>query len=251
MKPWPYPFWMAHRGAGKEAPENTVAAFRVGLAAGFTAFECDVQLSRDGVPFLLHDEKLDRTSTGSGLACAQDWRELARLDAGSWHSPSFAGEPLGRLLELATLAADQDLALNLELKPSAGEAERLGRGVAQWLQQHWTAASPPLLSSFEPRALQAAAGAGWPLALLSTAWRTELPQQALQLGAVAVICQHASLDAAAIATLHRHGLRALAYTVNDEGEALRLREAGADGLITDRLDLPARVAAPPRSTTAA
>lgn len=246
MKPWPYPFWIAHRGAGKEAPENTLAAFRVGMAAGFQAFECDVQLSRDGVPFLLHDDTLERTSNGSGLACAQDWLQLAHLDAGSWHGPDFAGEPLGRLLELATLAAAEGLALNLELKPSPGEAERLGGGVARWLREHWCAPLPPLLSSFEPAALQAA-GPGWPLALLSTEWRADLPARALALGASAVVCQHASLQAQGVAALHAAGLRALSYTVNQIGEAERLIAAGIDGLITDRLDLPAVVSAPPRN----
>lgn len=250
MKPWPYPFWIAHRGAGREAPENTLAAFRSGLAAGFQAFECDVQLSRDGVPFLLHDETLERTSNGSGLACAQDWLALSRLDAGSWHGPRFAGEPLARLLELASLAAAEGLALNLELKPSPGEASRVGRGVAQWLHEHWSATIPPLLSSFEPEALQAAGGSGWPLALLSTEWHPALPQQALDLGALALICHHASLGAEAIQALHAAGLKALSYTVNEEAEALRLREAGIDGLITDRLELPARVAAPPRTGSA-
>lgn len=243
MEPWPYPFWIAHRGAGKEAPENTMAAFRVGIAAGFRGFECDVQLSRDGLPFLLHDDDLQRTTNGRGLACAQDWRQLARLDAGSWHGTAFAHEPLARLLELATLAASEQLAINLELKPSPGEAERVGRGVAAWLHEHWTA-PPPLLSSFETAALQAAAGAGWPLALLSSAWRPELPAEALALGAVAVVCEHRSLDAPAIAALHTAGLRALSYTVNEAPEAERLIAAGVDGLITDRLDLPAVVAKP-------
>lgn len=242
---WPYPFWIAHRGAGKAAPENTLAAFRVGLAAGFRGFECDVQLSRDGLPFLLHDETLERTSDGRGLACAQDWLALSRLDAGSWHGPDFAHEPLARLLEIATLAAAENLAFNLELKPSPGEAGRVGRGVARWLQTHWTA-PPPLLSSFEPDALQAAAGHGWPLALLSTAWRDELPAEAMALGAVAVVCHHASLDHAAIRALHQRGLRALSYTVNEVAEATRLIDAGIDGLITDRLELPAQVAPPPQ-----
>mgnify|MGYP001006555841 CR=1 FL=1 len=64
MNPWPYPLWIAHRGAGKLAPENTLAAFRAGAAHGYRAFECDVKLSADGVPFLLHDATLQRTSNG-------------------------------------------------------------------------------------------------------------------------------------------------------------------------------------------
>ena len=59
---WPYPRAIAHRGAGKLAPENTLAAFREGARHGYRAFECDVKLSADGVPFLLHDATLDRTT---------------------------------------------------------------------------------------------------------------------------------------------------------------------------------------------
>ena len=92
MDPWPYPLWIAHRGAGKLAPENTLAAFRVGASRDYRAFECDVKLSADGVPFLLHDSSLDRTTSGHGLASNRTWQELSQLDAGGWHSRTFAGE---------------------------------------------------------------------------------------------------------------------------------------------------------------
>ncbi|MDB5816804.1 MAG: ugpQ, partial [Rhizobacter sp.] len=91
---WPYPFWIAHRGAGTEAPENTMAAFRLGARHGFTAFECDVKLSADGIPFLLHDDTLERTTDGHGVAGHLPWLELSRLDAGQWHGEGFAGEPV-------------------------------------------------------------------------------------------------------------------------------------------------------------
>ena len=77
--PWPYPRWIAHRGAGKLAPENTLAAFRLGAAHGFRAFECDVKLSADGVPFLLHDAELDRTTSGHGLAALLRARGVSRV----------------------------------------------------------------------------------------------------------------------------------------------------------------------------
>ena len=74
---WPYPYWIAHRGAGKECPENTLCAFEHGSACGFSMFECDVKLSADGVPFLLHDDTLERTTNGRGPADALPWAELA------------------------------------------------------------------------------------------------------------------------------------------------------------------------------
>ena len=94
---WPYPCWIAHRGAGELAPENTMAAFRLGAEHGFAMFECDVKLSADGEPFLLHDTELDRTTNGRGEAGLQTWDALSRLDAGSWHGRPYAGEPLLRL----------------------------------------------------------------------------------------------------------------------------------------------------------
>ena len=81
--PWPYPFWIAHRGAGRLAPENTLAAFAVGHAHGYRMFECDARLSADGEVFLLHDDRLERTTDGRGEAVEQPWAALARLDARS------------------------------------------------------------------------------------------------------------------------------------------------------------------------
>ena len=103
MKPgdWPYPRIVAHRGAGKVAPENTLAALRLGHAHGHRMAEFDVKLSADGVAFLLHDATLERTTDGSGRADGQTWRELAQLDAGTWHSPAYAGEPLPTLAAVA------------------------------------------------------------------------------------------------------------------------------------------------------
>ena len=63
--PWPYPRWIAHRGAGKLAPENTLAALRLGASHGWRMFECDVKLSADGEPFLLHDATLQRTTNAA------------------------------------------------------------------------------------------------------------------------------------------------------------------------------------------
>ena len=94
---WPYPRTFAHRGAGKLAPENTLAALRHGASFGYAAFEFDVKLSADGTSFLLHDATLERTTNGVGRADAMTLGGLTMLDAGSWHSAAFAGEPLPTL----------------------------------------------------------------------------------------------------------------------------------------------------------
>lgn len=238
LPPWPYPAWIAHRGAGRLAPENTLAAFRVGAALGWRMFECDVKLSADGVPFLLHDDTLERTTDGRGRAAALPWEALARLDAGRWHGPAFAGEPLPTLAQLARFATQRGLALNLELKPCPGTDAATGRGVAQAARALWRGvAPPPLLSSFSPTALQAAREAApeLPRALLCEHWRPGTPTAARELGAVALVLEHRAWNAARVALAHGAGLRALAYTVNRPERVRQLLALGLDGLITDEV----------------
>ena len=156
---WPYPRWIAHRGAGQLAPENTLTAFRLGAQHGYRMFECDAKLSADGVPFLLHDATLERTTSGQGPADALDWSELSRLDAGSWHSPGYAGEPPARLAALVAFCHANGHCLNVEIKPCPGTDARTGTVVAQTLAQLWqneSCAPPPLLTSFSRIALAAA-----------------------------------------------------------------------------------------------
>ena len=239
MDPWPYPLWIAHRGAGKLAPENTLAAFRLGASHDYRAFECDVKLSADGVPFLLHDSSLDRTTSGRGLASNQTWRELSQLDAGGWHSRVFVGEPLPSLADVAGYCVLNDFALNIEIKPSPGDETLTGRIVAAEAASLWAGqALQPLLSSFSPDALLAARAAApqLPRALLLDGLPEGWLKQAEALDCVAVVIQHSLITAEVVAGLHDTGMRALAYTVNDPAQAERLIALDIDGLITDAVD---------------
>ena len=236
---WPYPFWIAHRGAGKLAPENTLAAFRLGAAHGYRMFECDVKLSSDGVPFLLHDSTLERTTNGQGTAGELPWSALARLDAGSWHSRAYAGEPLPTLENLARWCLANGFLLDLEIKPTPGTEEHTGQLVAELAARLWQgAAAPPLLTSFRPESLAGALQAAPHLPrglLLDTLW-DGWDAIARQLHCVAIVCNHALWDAALVARVKAMGLRCLSYTVNDEWAAERLIQLGTDGIVTDRVD---------------
>ena len=252
LPPWPYPRWIAHRGAGKLAPENTLAAFRLGAQHGYRMFECDAKLSSDGVLFLLHDATLERTTDGQGLAGALPMGALAQLDAGRWHSRAFAGEPIPTLQALARYCLANGHHLNVEIKPTLGQEEATGRAVAELLARIWPAAAvPPLLTSFKPEALAAAQAAApeLPRGLLVDRLADASPndgasaagaadvQTALRLGCRAMVLNHALWDAALVARVHGSGMRCLSYTVNDEWAAERLVQLGTDGIITDRVDL--------------
>ena len=239
MRDWPYPRWIAHRGAGKLAPENTLAAFRLGAMHGFRAFECDVKLSADGVPFLLHDATLERTSNGVGAAGERSWHQLSLLDAGSWHSRSYAGEPLASLHAIAAFVQRNGFALDLEIKPSPGTDAHTGAVVAAEVARLWHGHQRvPLLSSFQPDALRAARDAApeLPRALLLDKLPDDVVAAASELGCMAVITDHGLMDAALITRLHAAGQRALVYTVNEPERARQLLAIGIDGIVTDAVD---------------
>lgn len=237
---WPYPRWIAHRGAGKLAPENTLAAFRLGAEHGYRMFECDAKLSSDGVVFLMHDATLDRTTDGHGVGGEQPWHALSQRDAGGWHSRRYAGEPLPTLAALSRFCLANGHFLNIEIKPTPGTDDATGAAVAREAAASWAgAAVPPLLTSFRPDALAAAREAAPELPrglLLDKLWDGWL-DAARQLGCVAIVCNHALWDAAVVSMVHDAGMRALSYTVNDDRAAQRLLELGTDGIITDRVDL--------------
>jgi glycerophosphoryl diester phosphodiesterase len=236
---WPLPFWIAHRGAGKLAPENTLAAFRLGAQHGYRAFECDVKLSSEGIPFLLHDATLDRTSNGQGVAGELPWGELARLDAGSWHSRAYAGEPLPSLEALAHFVLANRYAFNIEIKPTPGQALRTGQVVGREVLRLWAGSGlAPLFSSFEPEALQGARETAPEIlrGLLLDSLRKGWLSEAQALGCAAVITNYRLMDEATVGSIHAAGMKALVYTVNDAEAAQALIARGVDGIITDAVD---------------
>jgi len=240
MKPWPYPLWIAHRGAGKLAPENTLAAFRLGAAHGYRMFECDVKLSADKVPFLLHDATLERTTNGIGRGADQPWNQLAQLDAGSWHSRKYTGEPIPTFENLARWCIANRHFLDIEIKPTPGQEAETGDVVARHAARLWkNEAVPPFLTSFRPESLQAAMLAQPELPrglLLDSLWDGWF-DVARKLDCAAIVCNHALWDSATVAQVQGAGMRCLSYTVNDDWAAQRLIALGTDGIVTDRVDL--------------
>jgi glycerophosphoryl diester phosphodiesterase len=245
MTPWPYPRMIAHRGAGKLAPENTLAAFRLGYAHGYRMFECDVKLSGDArgseIAFLMHDGTLERTTCGAGSPADLRWHELSQLDAGAWHSAAFEGERLPPLHSIARFVKSHECLINLEIKPVPGTEARTGEFVAQLASEYWRDAKvPPLLSSFSEEALDAArhAAPDLPRALLVT---KDVPSDWLartqRLGCVAFDSHYSVMTEEVIAECKAAGLRSLVYTVNDAELAARLLAQGVDGVITDAVDL--------------
>jgi len=231
MNRWPYPRILAHRGGGKLAPENTLGAIRLGAKMGFKGVEFDVMLAGDGTPVLMHDETLQRTTSGRGRVAELSHAHMASFDAGK-------GERIPSFEEAARLCRALGLWANVEIKPAQGHERRTGDAVARMAAEHWRGAPlQPVLSSFSPVALLAARQAepqlprGLLVGRIPPRWREMLQD----LECVALHANYRALNARITDEAHRAGCAVLAWTVNDRRAARKLLSWGVDCLVTDAL----------------
>ena len=106
---------IAHRGASKAAPQNTIPAFKKGIEFGCDGFENDVHLTKDGVIVVCHNYEIDETSNGSGLIADMTFEQLRQYDFGSYFDPSFAGTRIPTLDEFLELCSNVEI-INIEIK---------------------------------------------------------------------------------------------------------------------------------------
>lgn len=227
---------IGHRGAAASAPENTLAGFRKAAELGVQWVEFDVRLSADGRVILLHDDTLDRTTGGRGPAAAMDFADIRRLDAGAWFGPAFRGERVPSLDETVALLAELGLGAIVEMKPAAGHEAATARAAASLLSERWPNHLPaPILSSFVPAALTAAAAAapGIRRALLVDAVPPAWPRLLDAFGCSMLHADHRLLDRACVASVRDAGISLFAYTVNDRTRAAELFSWGVAGLFSD------------------
>lgn len=212
---------IGHRGAAGHAPENTGAAIRAGTALGVDFVEVDLQRTRDGRLVAMHDERVDRTTDGSGLVAEMTWEELQRLDAGN-------GERIPSL-EAVLAAASGHAGVMLEVK-TPGIGADLYRAV-----QASAFAGPVVYASFlhaEILAIRAIDPRARTLALIESVppSGTAFARDAM---ATLVGLDADSATAEFLATLHDDGLEVWLYTVNESRLIRRGLDLGADGIISD------------------
>lgn len=226
----PLPRWIAHRGGGKLAPENTLAGIRLAAQSGCPAVEFDVMLSGDGTPVLIHDETLARTTNGRGRVCDTADRTLFALDAGK-------GERIPTLAEAAALCRALGVFANVEIKPATGHERRTADIVVSEIARWWQGAPPPLISSFSREVLSIARDLApqLPRGLLFGAVPGDWPDAWRWLGAQTLHCDARRVTDGVLAEARELGVPVLCYTVNDEKTAKSLFSRGVSALFTDRL----------------
>jgi glycerophosphoryl diester phosphodiesterase len=227
----PRPLILGHRGAPRGAPENTLRAFRLALEEGADGVELDVQPSADGVPVVLHDDTLDRTTDLSGDVATLPWERIAEARAG--------GEPVPRLEEVVAWAAEAGAFLNVELKRPGAEAASLDAIARAGLQARTVFSSFDAASVAEVRRLDPAAACY----LLSEGRAGMAMAAARQLGASGVCLAARRSTPAALAEFRRAGLPVVVWTVDRPYRIRGLLREGVRGIITNLPALAVQVRA--------
>jgi glycerophosphoryl diester phosphodiesterase len=228
---------IGHRGAALAAPENTLEGFREAAAQGAKWVEFDVGLSADGQVFVLHDDTLDRTTSGKGPAHLKTMAELKAFDAGFWFGAKFEGAKLPTLAETIALLTELDLMANVEIKGAPeGKHAQLATAVMTELRKLWPAGRPkPLISSFELECLRIAQAHApeFPRGYLIWGRPLDWLAQARSVAAATLNIDSDQATQSWMAELRQAGYGVLVYTVNAPERAARLIEWGADGVFTD------------------
>ncbi len=227
----------AHRGASARQPENTIAAFTAAIEAGADGVELDVQLTADGVPVVIHDEKVDRTHDGTGwvsgftLAQLQKLRSLIKPKG----DPMVTRIPsLAEVLDLLTVGAQL---INIELKNSVKPYKGLENKVLALVRER-NLADRVVLSSFNHYSLQRLRERGWTGELaavhdgmLREPWRyfRELDVQAVHPP------RHVLMVPGFVTRAHRAGFKVRVWTVNKAAQRQRCVRLGVDGIFTDQI----------------
>jgi glycerophosphoryl diester phosphodiesterase len=228
---------IGHRGTPCRAPENSLAGFGLAARSGVTWVELDVQLSRDLVPVVFHDETLDRTSSGQGRLVETDFAILQSLDVGSWFSPAFAGERLPSWEAVLGALIALDLGVNIEIKADDERGALTSEiGLAQARAQWPSRLPPPLVTSFS-RAAVAAAGRcapDWPRGLVSHDWPDDWREFCAEHDCATLHVAAQSIDERRVALAREAGLAVLAYVVDDRAMAHQLWRWGVLSVFSDR-----------------
>lgn len=243
------PLILAHRGASAYAPENTIAAFRLAHELGADGIELDVQLTRDKIPIVIHDDTVDRTTDGTGRVSELTVGEIARLDAGTWKTEDYRGEKIPTLAQVFEELSDwlnpmgrvRPCLINVELKTERVRTDGLEQQtlnvISRYAMQHRI-----LLSSFSPLALHRAKKINpriprgflydqtMPFYLRNALPRYWTAPQAMH-------PEYTMIDARYMEWARQKKLLVNTWTVDDPDQARRLAQLGVNAIITNKPDV--------------
>ena len=233
-EPAPLAAVIAHRGESGNAPENTLAAIKLAHESGATCVELDASISADNIPFVHHDDTLNRCTNATGYLCAHTAAELDKVVADGGMS-KYAGEPLPRLEAAIALLTQLQMGLNLEIKPTPGLEEPTALAVCELVRDTWPIDLPLVISSFSRESLAVARdtlpGAARALIVCAVPENWQHQTQLLQ-------CRNLHtaaplLNAEQAIAITDAGLGLYCFTVNAVEDAKRLLDMGVHGVFSD------------------
>jgi glycerophosphoryl diester phosphodiesterase len=227
------PIIIAHRGGRNWAPEDTLAAFRKSIEVGCDGIEFDVQRCKTGELVVIHDETLDRTTSGTGYIAEKTFDEIRSFDAGKWFSVTFSHEQIPTLKEVLDLVNGK-LIVNVEIKNAPVAYPGIEDDVVAQLDQYQHP-DKVVISSFDHDLLHRihVKAPKYKLALLMVGIPYELGSYAAKVGAKAWDPNIAELREDSVKTAHKEGLDVYVWTLNDPKEWKRAADIGVDGIVTD------------------
>jgi glycerophosphoryl diester phosphodiesterase len=231
---------MGHRGAAAYAPENTLEGIREAARRGAGWVEVDAKLTGDGIVILMHDDTLDRTTTGRGAVAAASHAAIKALDAGGWFGANWRGIGVPTLADALTLVSGLSMQVNVEIKPCLGRDVETASSVVDVIRRCWPSARPwPLLSSFSVPSLRVArdAASDMPRGLLIWEYKPEWASVADDLACASIHCAEQHLNPEWATQIRGADYGLAAYTVNDPARAATLASWGVQCCISDRPDV--------------
>jgi glycerophosphoryl diester phosphodiesterase len=230
----------AHRGASAIAPENTIAAFRAAAEQGAKWVELDVALSADGELIVIHDDSVDRTSSGKGNLGKLTAAQIATLDGGSWFNPNYAGERIPTLGAVIQALGEFALNINVEIKqhPHHQSLDQLVNAVHAEITRR-PAHMQIMISSFDPECLKAMHRLAPDLELAMLWDRVPDNWEALlaQIPATSIHAHFKGLSIGLLEQTAAKGIKVRAWTSNDPLELVSFWRAGLTGVITDNPEI--------------
>lgn len=228
-------FVAGHRGDRADAPENTLPAFRAGLASSMAFVEMDLRVTADGVPVIIHDPTVDRTTSGTGAVADLTLAQLKTLDAGAWYDSDFAGTTVPTFAEFLDLFRDSRKKALVELKGFWTEDQV--RTVTDEIYRVG-AQNRIVFMSIDFTTLRniEAAAPVFPRVII----QRDLPADPVGLarfyGAIAILTSPDSVerDNSVVDTMHRAGVGILLYTLNKQSRWAEALDLGVDGIVTDK-----------------
>lgn len=225
---------IAHRGASCAAPENTFPAFDLAYQMGAEGIETDVHMTKDGVPILIHDATLDRTTNGKGYIKDYTWEQLKLFDAGYTYSINFVGTPIMSLEQLLKWISNKNMRLNIELKNNNMEYPNMEKTIYEMINDY-KMQERTILSTFNQESIVRLKK--WTknieLALLASKKQKGLVSLAKNIGANALHIKFDLLNKSIVKECHKNQMSIRVFTVNKKSAMHKCYQLGCNGIFTD------------------